>query len=201
MSVIAAPLSPFRGYAAMRRFSVDEYHRMIETEILTDEDKVELLDGYVVQKMPRNPPHDVVIQRLNKRLFRIVPVGWEVRVQSAVTLTLSEPEPDIAVVRGDDHTFVAHHPGPAEIGMLVEVSDSSLDRDRDEKASIYARADVPYYWIVNLIDRRVEVYAVPSGPGASPAYAQRQDYGPGDAVSLVLDGTVFGSIPVQDLLP
>jgi Uma2 family endonuclease len=185
----------------MRRFSVDEYHRMIESGILTDEDKVELLDGYVVQKMPRNPPHDVTIQRLNKRFVRMVPPKWEVRIQSAVTLTQSEPEPDIAIVRGDDDTFVAHHPGPAEIGMLVEVSDSSLDRDQDEKAIIYARADIPFYWIVNLIDRRVEVYSAPSGPAAAPGYASRQIYGPNDAVPVVLDGTTIGTIPVQELLP
>lgn len=201
MPVVAAPRLPFGGYAAMRQFSVPEYHRMIETGVLTDEDKVELLDGYVVLKMPRNPPHDSSIHKTLKRITRLLPPGWEVRVQAAVTLTGSEPEPDIAAVRQDPRDYAAHHSGPAEIGVLVEVADSSLDRDRNEKATIYARADIPYYWIINLIDHQVEVYSAPSGPAAAPAYAMRQDYGPGDAVPVVLDGVVIGSIPVQELLP
>src|ERR1051325_6798034 len=101
---------------SFRRFTVDEYHRMIESGILTDEDKVELLEGYVVEKMPRNPPHDVVIQRLNKRLTRLSLADWEVRIQSAITLSDSEPEPDVVLARGDDHTFANRHPNPAELG-------------------------------------------------------------------------------------
>ena len=86
MSTLASPPPSFAMFTSFRRFTVDEYHLMIESGILNDEDKVELLEGYVVEKMPRNPPHDVAIQRLNKRLTRLNLVGWEVRVQSAVTL-------------------------------------------------------------------------------------------------------------------
>src|SRR4051812_8054697 len=100
----------FGGLHSLRRFSVDEYHRMIETGILDDTDKVELLNGYVVFKMPRNPPHDSTLQRVQKRLFRLLPPGWDVRIQSAVTLAASEPEPDIALVRGDESRYVARHP-------------------------------------------------------------------------------------------
>src|SRR3954447_11137654 len=97
-SVVSTPL--FGGMHSLRRFSVDEYHRMIETGILDETDRVELLDGYVVLKMPRNPPHDGTIQKVQKRLLQFAPVGWEVRIQSALTLPESEPEPDLAVVRG-----------------------------------------------------------------------------------------------------
>jgi Uma2 family endonuclease len=185
----------------MRRFTIDEYHRMIRAGVLEEDEPVELLEGYLVLKMPRNPLHDSTIQRIQKRLFRLTPAGWDVRVQSAITLAESEPEPDLAVVRGDESRYQASHPGPADVGLLVEVADSSLDRDRTDKARVYARAAVPAYWVVNLVDRRVEVFTGPSGPTASPAYAQRQDLAAGASVPLLLDGVAVASLAVSDLLP
>src|SRR6476620_1726497 len=126
MSRVASPPPSFATFTSFRRFTVDEYHRMIESGILNDEDKVELLEGYVVEKMPRNPPHDVAIQRLIKRLYRIGLVGWEIRGQSAITLQGSEPEPDVVLARGDDDTFANRHPDPSELGVVIEVADSSL---------------------------------------------------------------------------
>src|SRR4051812_9946272 len=108
-SVVSTPL--FGGMHSLRRFSVDEYHRMIETGILDERDRVELLDGYVVLKMPRNPPHDSTIQRLERRIGRLLPAGWDLRTQCAITLSQSEPEPDLAVVRGDDTLYQTRHPG------------------------------------------------------------------------------------------
>src|SRR5262249_14650847 len=174
--ITATPPPTFPTVTAFRRFTVDEYHKMIETGILNDEDRVELLEGYVVEKMPRNPPHDVAIQRLNKRLTRLGLIGWEVRVQSAITLPDSEPEPDVTLARGDDHTFANRHPQPSELGALIEVADSTLARDRQDKSRIYARVKVPVYWIVNLVDSQIEVYTNPTGNDASAAYAQRTDY-------------------------
>lgn len=81
------------------------------------------------------------------------------------------------------------------------MSDSSLDRDQQEKAYIYARDGIPVYWIVNLIDRRVEVYTDPTGPADLPQYRTRQDYPPGAAVPVVLDGVTVGTVPVEELLP
>ena len=85
--------------------------------------------------------------------------------------------------------------------MIVEVADSSLLRDQREKTRIYARAGIPVYWIINLVDRRVEVYTQPSGPTAVPAYGAFQTYQPGDTVPLVLDGATVASVPAADLLP
>ncbi len=141
--VASGPPPSFAMCTAFRRFTVDEYHKMIEAGILNDEDKVELLEGYVVEKMPRNPPHDVAIQRLDKRFHRMVPDGWEIRVQSAIQLTDSEPEPDLALARGDDSTFATRHPEAAELGATMEVADSSLARDRQDKGRIYAAARSP----------------------------------------------------------
>jgi Uma2 family endonuclease len=185
----------------MAKFSVARYQRMIEAGILTAEDKVELLENYVVLKMPRNPRHDSTLQRVPRPVLRALPAGWDLRMQSAITLSDSQPEPDVALVRGSAADYDNRHPSPADVGLLIEIADSSLLRDQRDKTRIYARAGIPIYWIVNLVDRRIEVYTQPSGPAAVPAYGSFQTYQPGDAIPLVLDGTTVATIPVADLLP
>src|SRR5947209_15381550 len=111
--------------AAIAKFSVARYQRMIETGILTPEDKVELLENYVVLEMPRNPPHDGTVELLTEILGRIVPGGWRLRVQLTVVLPDSQPEPDLLLARGDTRTFRTRHPLPADVGMLIEVADAS----------------------------------------------------------------------------
>jgi hypothetical protein len=182
-------------------FSVVRYQRMIEAGILTPDDKVELLENYVVLKMPRNPRHDSTLQRMLRPLLRAVPAGWHLRIQSAVALTDSQPEPDFALVRGSAADYETRHPGPADVGLVIEVADSSLLRDQRDKTRIYARGGIPCYWIVNLVDRRIEVYTQPTGPAPVPAYGACQTYQPGDAVPFVLDGVTVGNIPAADLLP
>jgi Uma2 family endonuclease len=201
MPPTTAPL-PLQGtMAGFRRFSVPEYHKLIEIGVLTEDDNLELLEGYLVHKMSRNPPHDRVIQRSNRVFIKILPVGWDLRIQCALTLPDSEPEPDISVVRGDDANYEHRHPGPADVGLIVEMSDSTLTCDRLDKGRIYARANIVCYWIVNLVNRQIEVYTQPSGPVAAPAYAHQSTYRPGDSVPLVLDGVTVASIPVDDILP
>jgi hypothetical protein len=187
--------------AAMARFSVARYQRMIETGVLTAADKVELLENYVVLKMPRNPRHDSSVQRILRPIFRVLLSPWDIRIQSAITLLDSQPEPDFAVVRGAADVFATRHPGPADIGLLVEVADASLLRDQRDKTRIYARAGIACYWIINLVDARLEVYTEPSGPVAVPAYGAFQTLQSGDAVPLVLDGSTVGSLQVAELLP
>jgi Uma2 family endonuclease len=174
---------------------------MIEAGILTTEDKVELLENYVVLKMPRNPPHDGTIDLVKAALPGLIPSGWLLRIQQTVVLSDSQPEPDFAVVRGNPRTYLARHPGPADVGLLIEVANASLLRDQRDKTRIYARGGISCYWIVNLVDRRIEVYAQPSGPTAVPAYGSFQIYQPGDAVPIVLDGAAVASVPAADLLP
>jgi Uma2 family endonuclease len=191
--------SPFGTAGSLRRFTVDEYHRMIQTGILDETDRVELLDGFVVLKMPRNPPHDSTIQRLQRQLYRVLPQGWDLRTQSAITLSESEPEPDLAVVRGEGSLYTSRHPGAGDVAVVIEVADSSLDRDR-LKGRVYAAAGIAVYWIVNLVDRHIEEYSLPSPASVPPHYAGRQDYPPGSSVSLVVGG-VACSLLVVDLLP
>jgi Uma2 family endonuclease len=200
--IVQAIQIPWQGtMAGLRRFSVAEYHKLIEIGILTEDDNLELLEGYLVHKMSRNPPHDAAIQKIVKKLFRLLPPDWDLRVQSAITLSTSEPEPDLAIVRGDENNYVAHHPGPADIGLVIEVADATLTGDRVDKGRIYAQAGIPCYWIVNLVDRQVEVYTSPSGATTTPTYAQRQDFHAADDVALTLDAAVVANISVADLLP
>lgn len=130
-----------------------------------------------------------------------IPQGWRLRIPLTVVLADSQPEPDFGIVRGDARTYLARHPGPSDVGLLIEVADSSLLRDQRDKTRIYARGGIACYWIVNLVDRRIEVYTQPSGPAAVPAYSSFQIYQPGDDVPLVLDGNTIGAVPADDLLP
>jgi Uma2 family endonuclease len=118
-----------------------------------------------------------------------------------VTIDESEPEPDVSVVRGDTRSYLTRHPGPSDTGLVVEVADESLVRDRGVKKRLYARARSPHYWIVNLIDRQVEVYSDPTGPADKPDYRLRRIYGGDERVPVILDGVEVGTIAIRDLLP
>ncbi len=204
-SVAEAPLVQKReedlSIAALYRLSVEQYHRMIEVGILTDADAVELIEGCLVTKMSKNPPHSRARRLMLKALERLAGDGWFIDSQEAVTLETSEPEPDVVVARKDANDYADRFPGPEDLLLVVEVADSSLSRDRDSKKRSYARARVVTYWIVNLNDRQIEVYTEPSGPGDRPDYARRQDYPLTDEVPLVIEGREVGRVAVRDVLP
>lgn len=201
MSVLAAP-APSGAPDPLYRVSVEQYHDMIRKGIFKDGDPVELLEGVLVRKMTKHQPHCFATQTLRDLLPRLLPSGWFVIDQDPVTTADSEPEPDVSVIRGTRRQYLeqGRHPGPPETGLVIEVADSSLDHDRTTKYRVYARAGIPTYWIVNLVDRQVEVYTGPTAPAPEPSYHQRVDFGPADDVPLVLDGQVVGRVRVADLL-
>ena len=183
------------------RLTVAQYHQMIEARILGEEDPIELLDGYLVLKMPRGIAHDFAICALNKRLLRLVPDNYRVSNQCAATLADdSEPEPDFTVARGDEDVYRHRKPGAADTAFVIEVSASSLGRDRGVKARIYAAAGVPVYWVVNVDAKQVEVYTQPGGTGDAAAYARQDVFPVGTDVPVVLDGATVGTIAVADLM-
>jgi Uma2 family endonuclease len=186
--------------APVYRFTVKQYHRMIETGILTDNDRVELLQGWIVPKMPQNPPHAATVTRIMRRLMPQLPSEWLLRNQSAITLPQSEPEPDFAVVRGPEEIYFHRHPGPRDVGLLIEVADTTLLHDRRRKGPIYAAARIPYYWIINLVEGVVEVYTQPRA-GKAAGYQSQRVSGIKESISLILGGRVATKIPVRDLLP
>jgi Uma2 family endonuclease len=184
-----------------RQFTVDEYHRLIADGYFAHDEGFELLEGLIVRKMSRDPLHDSSLSSARRVLDARMPVGWHLRVQSAVTTIDSEPEPDIAIVQGGDFTYRTRHPGAADAVLLVEVANTSLTDDRAWKGAIYARAGFAVYWIINLNNARVEVYTDPSGPDPAPAYRRREEFGRSDSIPLTIGGIVVQPVPVADLLP
>jgi Uma2 family endonuclease len=147
-----------------RRWSVDEYHRMIAAGILTARDRVELLDGQIIEMAPQEPPHAATTSSFgNDFVFLFAGKAW-VRQQLPITIAPnSEPEPDIAVVRIDPNRYRDRHPVAEDIYLLIEVSDSTLNYDRQRKAKVYAQAKILEYWVIDVNQRQVFVFREPQG--------------------------------------
>jgi Uma2 family endonuclease len=181
--------------------SVEQYHEMIQAGILENGAPFELLEGWLVKKTTKDPPHTLSLGCTFDALSDLVGPGWHVRKEDPITTDDSEPEPDVSVVRGRRRDYADRHPAPSDTGLLVEVADASLDRDRGWKKRLYASAGIPVFWIVNLAERQVEVFTHPSGRCQRPDYAVQEVYQAGQAVPVVLDGQRQGQIAVDDLLP
>ena len=195
-STSAKPVEP--SPFPVRTFSVEEYRRLGELGILTEDDSVELLAGWIVPKMIHNPPHDAVVELVHEALRPLLPDGWRIRIQSAITTKDSEPEPDLAIVRGSIRAHIARHPSPNEIALVVEVADSSLQRDR-LKTSLYARAGIPAYWIVNLVEAQLEIHSHPSLSESN--YRHRDVVTGSQSGSVVIEQDEVGKVRVADLMP
>jgi len=196
-----------RGYArsAMeiktRRWKRIEYQRLIEAGCFEAGDRVELVGGQLIVAEPQASGHFAAIRAVEEALRAAFGPGWEVRGQGPLALDEeSEPEPDVAVVRGSFRDYVAEH--PSRPALVVEVSGSSLQMDRDHKGSLYARAHLADYWIVNLRDRVVEVYREPR-PDAAASFGWRYR----SIEVFGLDAMLFplalpgAPVRVSDLLP
>lgn len=167
---------------AHRRFTVDEYHRMAETGILREDDRVELLDGEIVEMSPSGPRHAATVRRLERLFHRLAGERALVSGQNPISLDrYSEPEPDIALVRPQDDFYAGAHPTPADVLLIVEVADSSLGYDRRKLAS-YARAGIPEVWLVDLTRDRVETHRAPRGDG----YGEHHVLGRDEAITPLL---------------
>lgn len=175
--------SPVNAELFLKRWTVDDYHRMILAGILTPEDRVELLEGQIVEMAPQDPPHASRIDDGGDYLKAIFANRAKVRVQLPITLAPgSEPEPDFAVVRFDGDRYRNHHPYPQDVLFLIEVSDSTLKRDRNHKAHIYAKAGIGEYWIIDIKKRRVLVLRDPK----DNVYQSEQSFTENDRVASLL---------------
>ena len=168
-----------------RRWSRLEYERLIDLGVFQPGDPIELIGGELLVAEPQGAPHYTAIRKTARVLERTFGPSWDVRTQGPMGLDEeSEPEPDVAVVPGALEDYRSAHPSRA--ALVVEVSESSLVFDRDHKGSVYARAGILDYWIVNLLDRVLEVYHEPAPDAAAPfgaSYARREVLDPSAEVS------------------
>jgi Uma2 family endonuclease len=150
---------------AITRYSVDDYEEMIRLGALTENDRVELIRGEIVAKMPIGDRHLVTVNRLNRLYNRRLGDLVIVSIQNPVRLDDSEPEPDVSLLRPREDEYASGKPRAADVLLLIEVSDSSLDYDRDVKKPLYAESGITEFWIVNLVDECLEVYRNPQPDG------------------------------------
>ena len=164
-----------------RRFTVDEVNRMAAQGILGEDEPVELLEGELLIVSPQDPRHAAAVAALARRLTDLYRVDAHVRPQCPLNATPdSLPEPDLAVVKGQPLDYQHRHPVGVETLLVVEVARTSQAVDR-RKARIYAAAGVPAYWLVDLAERRIEVFSQPSPAGT---FTQRLTSSPGEEVDL-----------------
>jgi Uma2 family endonuclease len=184
-----------------RRFTRAEYERLISAGAFSPDERLELIGGQLIVREPQGSRHAVAIELGLRALQRAFGSGWRIRVQLPIALDGdSEPEPDLSVVAGDPRANSLEHPGrPA---LIVEVADASLAFDREYKGGLYVRAGVADYWIVNLVDRQVEIYRKPvAAPRARFGwrYARRRVLAADDFASPL--AAAPARIAVGDLLP
>ncbi|MEM4412909.1 MAG: Uma2 family endonuclease [Candidatus Caldarchaeum sp.] len=181
------------------RWTRQEYDRMAEAGLFDPKERVQLIAGELVILTAQNSPHAVTIGKTQRVLERIFGQGIWVRIQMPALIDPdSEPEPDLVVVTGAPDEYLNEHSRTAL--LVIEVADTTLSLDRDQKAPLYARAGIPEYWIVNLLERCLEVFRDPVTPPGQPAsYRSHVKLGPSDTISLLAAPTA--SIAVADLLP
>jgi Uma2 family endonuclease len=166
-----------------RRFTVDEYHRMAEAGILSEDDRVELIHGEIVQMVAIGSRHAACVKRLNGLLMAALGGRAIVSVQDPIRLdAYSEPEPDLAILRPKADFYASAHPSPLDVLFVIEVADSSGGADRTVKVPLYARAGVPEMWLIDMQEKAIDVYTGPSPQG----YTSVRRHGSGEGVALSL---------------
>ena len=177
------------------RFSVEDYYRMAETGVLKPDARVELLAGRIIDMSPIGPFHGGVTTYLTELFVAAAKGRWQTRVQNSLRLDdHSEPQPDLVLVKPTPDYYRRRHPRPADVFLLIEVSDSTLEADQENKLPAYGRAGVPEVWLVNLNELTVEIYREPHFAG----YGSKTVLHPGDqAVPLAFPDAV---VDVGELL-
>jgi len=199
-------LTPAIPELPVYRLTVEQYEAMLAAGILNADDRVELLSGWLVPKMTKNSPHIVAGMLVSQLFTRLLPPDWCLAPQAPVIAGIdSLPEPDFAILRGAPRDYKKRRPNPGDVGLVIEIADSSVEKDTETKWEIYGRAGICLYWvlIVREGEERLQVFTEPfSDPTAEAAGFRRQEtFLAGQTVPLVLDGTLVGEIAVDDLLP
>ena len=197
-SEIAALSNALLHILPVRRFTVAEYHRMEEAGLLGEDERVELIDGWILTMSPIGSRHAACVSLLN-RVLRPVEETAIVRVEDPITLNDdTEPQPDIAVVKFKANLYADAHPCPADVLLLIEVAETSLEEDREIKLPRYAASSIPEVWIVNLVANIIEVYREPLIlANGLPGYRSRTDFIPGEP----MHPQAFVDLEIQFCIP
>ncbi len=181
-----------------KRLSVEQYEAMIENGILPESNRFELIEGKLVEKMTKGGKHSAGSERAWRAIHALLPGGWHVRIEKPVRIPSrrSEPEPDVSVARGGVDDYEDRNPDAADVALIVEVSESSIAKDR-RLARVYAGGNIPTYWLLDLAGRQLEVYSDP----VAGVYPAPRILAETESADVVLDGQVVGRIAVADLLP
>lgn len=169
-----------------KSFTIAEYHRLAELGFFKENDRVELIKGEIIQMAAKGKPHSVCETRLERELYKIVGDRATLRGQQPITLSnYSEPEPDRVIAKNRDDDYLANHPSPFDILLLIEIADSSLKYDQEEKLPIYSQAGISDYWIFNLVDNYLECYSEPyQDLQGKFGYRRKFIYLPNESVNL-----------------
>ena len=163
------------------RLNVSQYHQMSEAGIFSENDKVELINGEIIEMSPIGRRHAACVDRINRLFSNILGIKVLVRVQNPIILNnLSEPEPDIALLKPRADFYESGHPQPQDIFLLIEVADSSLEYDRDVKIPLYASSGISEVWLVDIYEQVIIVYRYPSENG----YSDIQTLSRGEKLSI-----------------
>ena len=157
--------------ATRRKFTIEEYHQLVDLGFFTENDRIELIRGEIIEMAPKRTPHSVCNSILFGELYKLLGDRANVRGQEPITLpSNSEPEPDVVIAQKKADNYLSAHPTAKDIILVVEISDSTLKYDREIKLSLYAEANINHYWIVNLVDNHLEVYTNPFGDKKNQFY-------------------------------
>jgi Uma2 family endonuclease len=195
-SPVEAPSSPVE---MPYLFSVDEFYRMIDLDIFPDEARVGLWEGRVYEEMGKKHPHSFSWAKLNATLFPILPAGWSLWTECSIAISPDKaPMPDMAIVRGDIEVYRHRRPVAADVGLLIELADTSLKIDTGAKLKAYARAGIPAYWVFNLRQDLIYVYTDPIP--AEDCYGSMTTIDREGSIPFVLDGEQVAMIPASTVL-
>jgi Uma2 family endonuclease len=198
-TISPAPLASPAVYRTQQyHFTVHQYDKMTAAGIIAEDEPVELIEGFLVTKMGRNRPHIVAGKKGLRVLTTILPPGWHVAKEDPIVASdWSKPEPDLAIIKGSAEDYLDQDVSAGDVALVIEIAESSLSIDQRDMARVYASSGIPVYWIVNLVDNQIEVYAKP-GPNG---YQSSVIFKPGQEVAVTIDGVEAGRIAVADILP
>jgi Uma2 family endonuclease len=183
------------------RLTVRQFEQILDTGMFEGR-HIELLGGELFE-VTKNPPHDFAVLALAKKLEKLVPEEhWTIREEKAIQLDpFWRPEPDITIAHGSYLNYQTRRPGPHEIELVIEITEASQDTDRGRKYHGYAASGLPAYWIVDLVNRVVEVHSKPTGSGNEACYDAVELFDETREIALVLSGQEYGRIAVKHILP